>query len=237
MNEVIHIHVEWETDNAKGVPDNSNVIIDASEVDYDDGSGGEESITELLSQKYGWLVKDWNQIDPPEQSIFFDSNGKKDLTVLTNYMREQLDAREGKEPENKEWTPGRWSGYTSCYSNLPHTFTMENENDGGSVKIEVQDDHWEDNVCVLVTKKYIIRTNETESNWNGHLKCYTPTARDEVAALIGHVTDLHGEGTFSLYLAQQKNEVESLKAEVKRLKDKVERMQKNVIESTSWGSY
>lgn len=219
MSEKIFIEIEWETD---GQEINLPVQLAVSFGEHEN----EDCLTEWLSETYGWLVKSWKQIEKPEEVIFFDEDGELDPIVLRNYLRKELDAHAGREPGNKEWTPGRWSGYTSSSVDKPDRFTMENENTGESIKVQVTLDQWEDNLCVLVTKKYIIKTTNTERDWHGHFGCMLPNARDEIATLIHHLAESHDHGTFSLYLAQQKNEVETLKAEVEELKQTIKAIRK-----------
>lgn len=171
-----------------------------------------------------------------DKVIFFDEDGKISVEVLATHLREHLSALEGRDPETKKWTPGRWSGYTSYYPDKPDQFLMENEDDGGSVSIQVTEDY-DDNICVLVTKKYIINTSDNERGWSQRNGCEWPNARDKVSAILVHVSDLHGKGPTSLHMDQQNTEVEDLKKEIERQKGIIQNLRERASEQRDEGWY
>ena len=109
--------------------------------------------------------------------------------ALFAYIMAQVDSKGRK----KAWD----YGYISRNSD-EDVFVMENEMDGETVTISIEDDSDKRDdykrYSVYVTKRFIIRENENES----------PTHVDLVNTLVDHVCKLHGDiGLYTLFFSSR----------------------------------
>jgi hypothetical protein len=110
---------------------------------------------------------------------------------------------------------------------------MANENDGGHVWVQVEESGWENQIDVLVTKRYIINTDdEGFSRWDHKrgLHVNHPSSEEQVENLLLLLSDLHEESNYSDFISKQvqahklahlEREVEELKKKNKRLNDRI----------------
>lgn len=141
---------------------------------------------------------------------------------LFKYIIDQIESREGKLPGERKWTPGRFSGYV-VKGDADNSMVMENEWDGETVTIRVEDDSWcrdeRKKFAIFVTKRYNVYEDDPEHRHN-------PSDEQQIDTLIHHACEIHQQSLYTLNDVYFNSEADKLRRQVEEKEETIKRLRK-----------